>query len=244
MQLDPHYTEPRLAALYDLDSPWAEDTDFYLALAGDRPIDIIDVGCGTGTLALGYAGRGHRVVGVDPAPAMLDVARLKDVHGQVHWVNAAADGLRLDSQADLVVMTGHAFQALLTDQQIRAALQNFRTHLQPGGRIVFETRNPSIDWESRWRRESVWQTADGDVRQVRSPITINGELVSFRHTWTFADGELVSDSTLRFAPLTTLQALIESCGLVCTNLYGDWHRGTFNERESLEMIFELAASEP
>lgn len=240
MQLDPHYTDPRLAALYDLDSPWAEDTDFYIRQAGSMPIDVIDVGCGSGTLALGLAAAGHRVIAVDPAAAMLDVARRKDVGGSVRWLQSDAATFALGRRADLIVMTGHAFQTLLTDQAITVALRNFRSHLAPGGRVIFETRNPLIDWESRWRRESVWALPEGDVRQVRSPITIDGELVSFHHTWLFPDAELVSHSALRFAPLETLRPLFARSGLTEHNLFGDWSGGAFDPEISEEMIFELS----
>ena len=242
MEVDEHYANLRLAELYDLDSPWAEDTDFYIAAAGSEAIDVIDVGCGTGTLALGLADRGHRVVGVDPAPAMLDVARSKDADGRVRWQYGDAQTFRVDLMADLIVMTGHAFQTLLTDDDILDSLRNFKRHLKPNGRAIFETRNPAIDWQVRWRTESVWQLPEGAVRQVRSPITIDGELVSFAHDWHFADGtKLTSSSTLRFAPETTVRRLAEQAGLAIDTVFGDWTGGPFDAARSDEMIFVLEA---
>ena len=49
MTKDLNYEDPRLAEIYDLDNPWAEDTDFYLALAEPGPCRVLDLGCGTGT---------------------------------------------------------------------------------------------------------------------------------------------------------------------------------------------------
>ena len=70
------YLEPRLAALYDaLNAASRDDWDFYLSLAESEALRVMDVGCGTGALASLFAARGHRVTGVDPAPAMLDIAR-------------------------------------------------------------------------------------------------------------------------------------------------------------------------
>src|SRR5213082_560564 len=48
-----------------------------LVLAGRSALDALDVGCGTGFLSLELAARGHRVTGIDLAPAMLDMARQK-----------------------------------------------------------------------------------------------------------------------------------------------------------------------
>src|SRR5712675_2074900 len=61
----------------------AWDRIFGLILGGRSPLDALDAGCGTGFLSLELARRGHRVTGVDFAPAMLAAARRK----------AAAQGL-------------------------------------------------------------------------------------------------------------------------------------------------------
>ena len=42
------YTDPRLTAVYDHLNPDSEDRDFYVALAGDEPKTVLDMGCGTG----------------------------------------------------------------------------------------------------------------------------------------------------------------------------------------------------
>ena len=64
---DLHYEHPKLVDVYDLGNGWSEDRNFYLSLAGDKPISILDLGCGTGLLSNAYAERGHMVTGADPA---------------------------------------------------------------------------------------------------------------------------------------------------------------------------------
>src|ERR671927_1955362 len=87
---DEHYMHPRLVEVYDCDSPWSADRDFYLNLAGATPSNILDLGCGTGMLSLAYADEGHRVTAVDPAGGMLRRAREKDGGRRVEWVRCAA----------------------------------------------------------------------------------------------------------------------------------------------------------
>lgn len=77
-KLDQHYVDPRLVDLYDIENPRSADTDFYVRLAAELDARrIIDLGCGTGLLTRELAVDGRQVAGVDPAPAMLAVARRK-----------------------------------------------------------------------------------------------------------------------------------------------------------------------
>jgi ubiquinone/menaquinone biosynthesis C-methylase UbiE len=95
------YQEPQIAEIYDLVNPWSQDVEFYLSLAGPRPCSVLDLGCGTGTLCCALAERGHRVTGVDPAAAMLDVAKRKPHAKQVEWVESSARSYRSHRRFDL-----------------------------------------------------------------------------------------------------------------------------------------------
>ncbi len=234
--IDPHYREARLAALYDLDSPWAEDTDFYVALIGTEPRRVLDLGCGTGTLCLGLTERGHACTGVDPARAMLDVASGKPGADRVRWLSDMAQSLDLDDRFDWIVMTGHAFQTLLDYDAIHAALTNMARHLAVDGRVAFETRNPAIDWDRRWRRESTWATETGPVRQVRSGLSWNGEIVHFHHDFHFPDATMRSASELRFLSEEGLREHLARAGFAIEALLGDWDGSEFDPSRSPEMI--------
>src|ERR1700746_423268 len=94
MTKDLNYEDPHLAEIYDLDNPWAEDTDFYLALAEPGPARVLDLGCGTGTLCCALAQRGHSVTGVDPAGPMLAIAASKPHSEKVEWIQSRAEDYR------------------------------------------------------------------------------------------------------------------------------------------------------
>src|SRR5215813_12778864 len=94
IKLDEHYVDPRLVELYDIENPRGADTDFYLRLAAELDArHILDLGCGTGLLTRELATPGRRVVGVDPAPAMLAFACRQPGAECVRWVEGDARAL-------------------------------------------------------------------------------------------------------------------------------------------------------
>ena len=221
------YADPRLAALYDVLNPAGDAAAFYLSLPGPPPARILDVGCGTGLLACEFAARGYDVTGADPAAAMLAVARARPGGDQVRWVQASAAGLDTGTSFDLIVMTGHVFQLLLEDRDVRAALRTLARHLAPGGRLAFETRNPAVrewqDWNPRDTRQRV-ETA-GITADVHYDISaVAGELVTYETWFQFAGARdpVVVPDTLRFTGQAQVAAFLAEAGLAQVTWYGDW----------------------
>ena len=233
------YGRARIAEIYDLMNPRAQDTDFYLSLGGLFPCSILDLGCGTGTLCCALAERGHRVTGVDPAGAMLAVARRKPHAEQVEWVESSAQSYRGHRRFDLVVMTGHAFQTLLTDADALAVFETMRGHLEERGRVAFDTRNPALDWVGEWAsRPPLAHMFPGGQLVERLEITgDDGELVSFRTSYRFPHETLTTNSTLRFPSREHVEALIDHSGLVMRDVFGDWDASPFVATRSREIIF-------
>src|SRR5262245_1906515 len=113
IKLDQHYVDPRLVELYDIENTRGADTDFYVRLAADLDARrILDLGCGTGLRARELATEGRRVIGVDPASAMLAVARRQPGAERVQWVEGDSSALGR-AEADLVLMTGNVAQIFL-----------------------------------------------------------------------------------------------------------------------------------
>lgn len=241
MTPDRQFSDQRLADLYDIGNAGSEDRDYYLSLAGTPPQDILDLGCGTGLLALGYAERGHHVVGVDPASAMLKVARRAQLADKVEWVESSAEQYRFDRRFDLIIMTGHAFQALLTDEQVAGALGTMARHLNPSGKVVFESRNPDLDWDKAWGRSYVMDTKEGPVRADRRMIDVSEapEYLSFAWDYHFPDETVTSHSKLRFLSADQIVDRAGSAGLVLSALHGDWEGSDFDRQSSREMIFKF-----
>jgi ubiquinone/menaquinone biosynthesis C-methylase UbiE len=114
---DAIFAHPRLAAVYDAFDGHRDDLNSYLALAGELSAGtVLDIGCGTGSLAVLLAAGGRTVVAVDPAEASLTIAKAKDGAVKVRWIHGDAAALPPLS-ADLAVMTGNAAQVFLADDE-------------------------------------------------------------------------------------------------------------------------------
>lgn len=237
--MDLHYSDPRLAAIYDLESGWSEDRDFYLALAGEKPLSVLDLACGTGLLTAALAAAGHRVVGVDPAAAMLDVARARPFGDLVEWVESPAQDFRHPDRFDLIVMTGNAFQVFQDETDVTRVFQTMAIHLGPSGKAVFETRNPAIDWAPLWN-------TDQQVGLPLNPVTIRrrvkqrlGATIDFSQEFDLGTETLISHSRLRFWELSEIETLAHAAGLRVVQVLGDWAGQSFDPAQSHEMVVEL-----
>ena len=202
---DAIFANPTLAEIYDLlDNPDRPDLAPYLAMVDEFGVrSVIDLGCGTGTLACRFAAQGFEVVGIDPAAASLNVARRKGFADRVRWINGTAAQLK-GLQADLITMTGNVAQVFVTDEEWMTTLRACHDALRPGGRLVFEVRDPTREAWKGWNREQTYQTIEapgiGTVESWVELTNVQLPLVSFRYTFVFQKGGSVitSESTLRF----------------------------------------------
>ncbi len=214
---DEIFANPRLAAIYDVVDSDRSDLDHYEAMVAEFDARrVLDVGCGTGSLACRLASAGIDVVGVDPAAASLDVARSKPDAGAVLWVLGDAT-LLPPLSTDLATMTGNVGQVFLGDEEFMATLSGIHNALQPGGRLVFEVRDPSRRAWEQWTRDNTRRRIDipgvGVVEVWEQVIDVTPPLVTFESMYCFeADGALVrSTSTLRFRSRDEVETcLVES----------------------------------
>jgi len=140
-----------------------------------------------------------------------------------------------------VVMTGHAFQALVSDADVRVSLDAVRRALPANGRFAFDTRNPATRaWED-WRPENAVDLTlpDGERVRITTEVTapFNGDTVTFTHTFTGDNARLplASYSSLRFFDQQALTERLARAGFRIEAQFGDWD-GTPLGEDSPEII--------
>ncbi len=225
--------DPRLVAVYDAECVGRRDHDFYLALAhAVGAVSVVDIGCGTGALAVDLARHASRVIGVDTAAAMLDVARMRSGGDAVEWIHGYAADVPT-AVADLVIMTGHVAQYFIDDSDWVHLLGEVRRILTAGGRLTFETRNPAVGWTERWTRERTTTTyAHPDGGEFTAWIELS-EVTGAQDSYTtihvghtvLPDGaHLACSEVLRFRSTSEIVASLETAGFHLEKTWGDWDK--------------------
>ena len=129
------------AHLYDLFDD-KDNLDFFRKYA--HPVqEVLDVGAGTGRIAMTLARAGTRLTCVEPSPAMRRQFRLKlasepEVKGRIEIIEGSAEGFKAGKVFELAILSG-CFDHFLNDCERLAALRNIAGHLKPAGRLVMDS---------------------------------------------------------------------------------------------------------
>ena len=218
-----------IARLYD---PWSrgvvEDISFYVdeALAAGSP--VVELGVGTGRIAIPTAAAGIDVIGVDASAGMLEVcAEQARRAGVAERLDLRLGDLRrppVDERVLLVTCPFRAFLHLASDDERLEALGAVRTLLRPGGRLVFDVFTPSQEdvdaTHGRWieREPGIDERADWDLE---------------RQTLTLSVRDAASESTMTLWWLEPARwnALLAEAGFEVDACYGWFDRTPYDGGE-------------
>jgi SAM-dependent methyltransferase len=224
-----------IARLYD---PWSvsvtEDVPFYVAEARHvSPGPVVELGVGTGRIAVPIAAEGIRVIGVDSSAGMLEVCRERaESAGVADLVELRLGDLRsppVSERVELVICPFRSYLHLRTDEERFDALQAARELLIPGGRLVFDVFAPGADdiaeTDGRWleREPEIFERADWDTDTRTLTLSVRGPSGEA----TMALGWLSADEW---------RVLLERAGFEVEALYGWFDRRPFRGGEDMVWI--------
>jgi SAM-dependent methyltransferase len=221
------FNDPRLTEIYDAEFVWSRADDYFVSLVNERPVArVLDVGCGTGRLALGLAALGHIVTGVDPAQASLAAARAKAGADRITWLEGTARSAPA-AAFDIALMTGHVAQSFVDDDEWAGTLSELRRALVQGGRLAFDARDPGARAWERWNPQdsrALINLSDDRAVAVWTEVTeVQDDTVTFTRHYRFANGEeLRSASALRFRNEERLRQSLVEAGFAVDHVYGGW----------------------
>src|SRR5207253_10045883 len=229
-----------IARLYD---PWSrsviEDVGFYVeeAVASGGP--VVELGVGTGRIAIPTAAAGVDVIGVDSSQGMLDVcaeqARRAGVADRLDL--RLGDLLRppVDERVPLVTCPFRAYLHLQDDAERHEALTAAHELLLPGGRLVFDVFAPGADdvaeTHGRWieREPGIYERADWDTEAQVLTLSVK-------------DSRRESTMTLSWLEPARWQALVADAGFAVEAVYGWYDRRAYAGGEDTVFVATKRAS--
>ena len=204
-----------------------EVADAVAALAGPAG-RVLELGVGTGRLALPLAERGLAVTGLDASPAMLDRLRAKPgadrltlVEGDMADPAAVATGIA-DDTFDVVLVGFNTFFNLTSEAAQQSCLGGVAALLAPGGRFVLEgfVPAPAAHDGVTVRDVSIDRVMLNVVAIDQEAQTITGQTIEMT-----SDGNRFFPYVLRYATPDQLDAMAGAAGLEVADRTEDW-RGT------------------
>jgi SAM-dependent methyltransferase len=170
--------------------------------ATNKPLTLLDVGCGTGGHAIEMARRGYDVTGVDLSQHMLDLAAKKSnsqlTFNRPRWLCDDVRNFKLCEQFDLAVMMFAVVGYLTTNSDVLAGLRNIRRHLKPNALLVCDF----------WSGPSVLSVRPVD--RIRELQVQGGKVVRVAST-TLDIGKHTADVTFKLWEIKNSQLVTESC---------------------------------
>ena len=247
------------AGIYDsVYSHVLDDIPFYVDEARRAGGPVLELGCGTGRVTIPVAQAGIDIVGVDSSPRMLDVARGKTValsesSGTVTLVEADMRDVDLaPATFNLVTIPFRSFLSLLSVPDQMQTLDNIRSLLAPGGRLVFNVFAPDLNMlvstgDTPYHYRDVTDPATGmrwvlwhqssydnynqiiDCRQIAEELDDDGVVAR----------KIYRDFQIRYVHVWEMRHLLARCGYQVIDLFGDFERTPFDEA-STEMVWVTA----
>lgn len=219
------------------------DVAFYrdLAIASGGP--VVELGVGTGRVAIPTAAAGVEVIGVDTSAGMLGVARARaeaaGVAARVRLVQGDMRRFTVDKPVPLVTIPFRAFLHNLTDADQQATLAACHRALRPGGRLALNVFNPDLGIIERWSRKAArhYEPFDAAGRvAAHHDFEPGARTVTSRLRWQEGGTRRRGTLTLRYVGREEMERLLMGAGFTIEALYGDCLGGSFEEA-STELVW-------
>lgn len=235
-----------LARFYDLENAdRVEDLALWASLAQETGDPVLELGCGSGRVALHLAREGNTVVGVDSSPAMLELAKNRlarnaKTASHVQFLLDDFTRLNLARTFPLILLPFNTFAHLLERADWTAALRVISSHLDPRGQVALELPNPVSLWPQPQDGLVLEQTFRDEERGVTiqqfSSLRVDRIAQQGRITWLYDEIDsqglvrrTVVPMTLRYFLPEEIHSLLSQAGLRMIHLWGDYSRNPLED---------------
>lgn len=204
------------------------------AAAGSGP--VLELGVGTGPLAIPLAKRGVPVDGIEASTAMISQLRAQPGGDRVGVFAVDLTDFELKRHDYAVAVCAVSTLFMVAHSEQSSCIAAVGRHLRPGGRLFIEAFRPDPRrFDATGRRVERRPTADGDAHVVHSVHDIAGRSIRITHEITDATGTADYDVTLRYCNFDELDTMATAAGLRLVSRWHDW-AGTPLREDSTDPI--------
>jgi hypothetical protein len=226
---------PRVAERFDeryahQADPAAVDpvVDFLAELAGNGA--ALELGIGTGRIALPLSARGARVHGIDLSEAMLDKLRAKPGADRIGVTIGDFATTRVEGTFSVAYLVVNTIMNLTTQDEQVACFRNVAAHLETGGCFVVEVLVPRLQRLPPGERSQPFDVSPTHVGFDEIDVATQ-RLVS-HHYW-IEDGEVeVLSPPFRYVWPSELDLMAQLAGMALRERWGDWDRSPFTNEST------------
>ncbi len=249
------------AELYDIVTPpsFRGDAEWYRAKARQSGGPVLELGAGTGRIALGIAQDGVAVHALDADASMLQALQQKlagqppQVRARVAVTVADMRTFRLPERFALIIAPFRGFLHNVTERDQLACLARVREHLRPHGSFAFNVFHPSLEYMAHhagalagvWRRAGTYPRPDGGciVRSESTRYDTVRQIVDSHHRYDEfgPDGRLTRSSLhqieLGYLYPPDIRRLLNDAGFEAVQIAGGFDGRPFTQ-DTDELVIE------
>jgi SAM-dependent methyltransferase len=217
-----------IADVYDAWYPGGDSTPIVerlLALAGDGP--VLELGIGTGRIAIPLAARGVPVHGIDGSTAMVEKLHAKPGGEHIGVTIGDFANLHLEARFSLVFVVFNTFFGILEQTDQVQCFRSVAAHLTPGGRFLLECFVPDLGRFDRGQRLAVSAIDDDGIRieaALYDPVAqrVKAQVISMSET-----GSRFYPLQVRYCWPSELDLMAQLAGLQLEQRWGGWNEEPF-----------------
>jgi SAM-dependent methyltransferase len=217
----------RIAEFYDRFYPAVDESALDLLEELARGGQVLELGIGTGRIALPLHQRGVRIKGIDASPAMIEKLLAKPGGSEIEVVQGSFMDLPIEGQFSLIFIAFNTLYALLTQADQIHCLRNVAAHLSENGLFLVEAFVPDLTRFARGQNVSVVDMDEGQVRIDVSQHDPVRQQVTSQHLLITEDGVRMFPVTLRYIWPSELDLMAHIAGLQLKHRWGGWEKEPF-----------------
>jgi SAM-dependent methyltransferase len=232
----------RIAETYDTRPEIPTDTDdtvaFLAEIAGKGP--VLELGIGTGRIALPLAGRGLQVSGIDASPAMVAKLREKPGGSRIPVTRGNFADVAVEGRFSLVYVVFNTFFGLLSQEDQVRCFANVAARLEPLGVFVIEAFVPDLTLFDRGQRVNAIRLDDQEVIIDASRLELGNQSIRAQHIHLRDGGVKLFPVQLRYAWPSELDLMARLASMRLRERWAGWRRESFSaESRKHVSVYEL-----